>query len=163
MIIKLKNKDKLIIDEFVFKCTIGKGGITNNKKEGDLKTPIGKYGIGDLYYRKDRIKLPSLSIKKKNIKKNYVWCNDVKSKKYNKQTIKSNYFKFEKLYRKDHKYDLFIPIKYNYKKIIPGKGSAIFFHITKNYKNTAGCIAVSKKDFLIILKLINNNSKFIIS
>jgi len=163
MIIKLKNKDKLVVDEFIFKCAIGKDGTTNNKKEGDLKTPIGKYGIGDLYYRKDRIKLPYTKIKKIYIKKNYAWCNDVTNKKYNKKTTISKNFKYEKLYRKDHKYDLFIPIKYNYKKIIPGKGSAIFFHITKNYKSTEGCIAVSKKDFLIILKLINKKTKFIIS
>ena len=28
-----------------------------------------------------------------------------------------------------------------------GKGSAIFIHLTKNYKSTAGCVALSKKDF----------------
>ena len=163
MIIKLKNKDKLIVDEFVFKCSIGKGGKTNSKKEGDFKTPLGKFDIGNLYFRKDRIKSPPTKIKKKQIKKNHVWCNDITSKKYNKKTLISKNFRYEKLYRKDCKYDLFIPIKYNYKKIIPGKGSAIFFHITKNYKSTAGCIAVSKKDFLIILKLINKETKFIIS
>ena len=163
MIIKLKNKDKLIVDDFIFKCTIGKGGKTNSKKEGDLKTPLGKFDIGDLYYRKDRIKPHATKIRKKKIKKKFVWCNDSKSKKYNKKTIISKNFKYEKLYRKDHKYDLFIPIKYNYKKVIPGKGSAIFFHLTKNYKGTEGCIAVSKKDFLIILKLINKKTKFIIS
>ena len=163
MIIKLKNKDKLIVDEFIFKCSIGKGGTTNYKKEGDFKTPNGIYGIGDLYYRKDRNKPLHTKIKKIQIKKNFVWCNDITNKKYNKKTILSNNFKYEKLYRKDYKYDLFIPIKYNYKKTIPGRGSAIFFHITKNYKSTAGCIAVSKKDFLIILKLIDKKTKFIIS
>ena len=65
----------------------------------------------------------------------------------------------EKLYRKDFKYDLIIPIKYNWEKKILGKGSCIFLHLTKNYKPTAGCIALSKKDFLIMLKLINPNTK----
>ena len=71
----------------------------------------------------------------------------------------NNYFKYEKLFRKDHKYDLLIPIKYNFKKPKVGVGSCIFIHLTNNYKATAGCIALKKKDFLIMLKLINKNSK----
>ena len=67
--------------------------------------------------------------------------------------------KHEVLYRKDYKYDIFLSIKYNYKKTIKGLGSAIFLHLTKNYQPTAGCIAVKKKDFLILLKLINSKSK----
>ena len=53
--------------------------------------------------------------------------------------------KHEKLKRKDHKYDLLIPIKYNFKKPITGRGSCIFIHLTKDYKPTAGCVALKKK------------------
>ena len=67
--------------------------------------------------------------------------------------------KHEKLKRKDSKYDLLIPIKYNFKKPISGQGSCIFIHLTKNYKPTAGCVALKEKDFLIMLKLIRKNSK----
>jgi L,D-peptidoglycan transpeptidase YkuD (ErfK/YbiS/YcfS/YnhG family) len=63
------------------------------------------------------------------------------------------------MYRLDHKYDLVIPIKYNFKKPIAGKGSAIFLHLTKNYNSTAGCIALNQNDFLILLKLINRKTK----
>ena len=52
-----------------------------------------------------------------------------------------------------------IPIKYNFKKPIPSLGSCIFIHLTKNYRPTAGCIALKEKDFLIVLKLIKKNSK----
>ena len=72
-------------------------------------------------------------------------------------------FSYEKLFRKDHKYDYLIVINYNTKKIIPGKGSAIFIHLTKNYHPTAGCIALKKQDFIILLKLINNKTKIVIS
>ena len=91
------------------------------------------------------------------------WCNDVKSQFYNKEIKVNKNIKHEKLYRHDHKYDLLILIKYNYKKIIKNKGSAIFIHITKNYKPTAGCIAISKKDFLILAKLIRKNTKILIN
>ncbi len=47
----------------------------------------------------------------------------------------------------------------NSKNIKIGKGIAIFIHLTKNYKTTAGCIALKKKDFLILLKIISKNTK----
>ena len=56
MIILLKNKDTLKVDDFFFKCSIGKKGKTYNKKEGDLKTPKGIFGIGRLFYRADKLK-----------------------------------------------------------------------------------------------------------
>ena len=88
------------------------------------------------------------------------WCDDVNvSKKYNKLIKIEKKISYEKLYRKDSKYDLFIPIKYNFKNSIIGKGSCIFIHLTKDYQPTAGCIALKKKDFLILLKLINKRTK----
>jgi L,D-peptidoglycan transpeptidase YkuD (ErfK/YbiS/YcfS/YnhG family) len=85
------------------------------------------------------------------------WCNDVKSKRYyNKLINVHSKFNHEKLFRNDYKYDFFIPINYNYHRTKLGIGSAIFIHLTKNYKPTAGCIGVSEKDFL---KLINKNTK----
>lgn len=160
MILKLFNKNQLKIDDFVFKCSIGLNGLSSNKKEGDLKTPKGLFGIGNLYYRKDRIKNISSNLNSKVITKKLLWCHDLSSKKfYNKLVYKNRKLKGESLYRKDHKYDLLIPIKYNTYKRIVGKGSCIFLHITNNYKPTAGCIALQKKDFLILVKIIKKNSK----
>ena len=63
------------------------------------------------------------------------------------------------MHRRDYKYDYVIPINYNTKNIKVGKGSAIFIHLSKNYKKTAGCIALKKKDLLILLKIINQKTK----
>lgn len=88
------------------------------------------------------------------------WCNDVNYEyKYNKLITISSKIEHEKLLRSDNKYDLLIPIRYNSKKIIPGKGSCIFIHLTKDYSPTEGCIALNKKDFLVMLKIIDKNSK----
>ena len=159
MTIFVKNKHTLQIDEFKFRCCIGKKGLIKNKKEGDKKTPKGRFKIENLYFRKDRKKKPSTLLKCIEIKKNMGWCNDIRfPKKYNKLiTIKKN-IKHEKLKRKDYKYDFLIPIKYNFKKPKSGKGSCIFIHLTKDYKSTAGCVALKEKDFLIMLKLIKKNS-----
>ena len=164
MTILVKNKHTLQLDEFKFRCCIGKNGSTNNKIEGDKKTPKGIFKIEKLYFREDRIKKPLTLLKCKKIKKDMGWCNDVRfPKKYNKLFKIEKGIKHEKLKRKDYKYDLLIPIKYNFKKPITGLGSCIFIHLTKDYKPTAGCIALKKKDFLILLKLINKNSKIKIS
>ena len=164
MTIILKNKYTLQLDEFKFKCSIGSGGTSKKKREGDKKTPKGTFNIESLYYRKDRLTKPKTSLNCIEIKKNMGWCDDIKfPKKYNKLVKISKKIKHEKLKRKDHKYDLLIPIKYNFKKPIAGLGSCIFMHLTKNYKPTAGCIAVSKKDLIIILRLINKKTKIIIN
>ena len=161
MIITLKNKDTLIIDEFKLKCCIGRSGLKKNKFEGDGCTPTGKFGIGKLYWRSDRVKKPKSNLNTIIIKKNMGWCNDPNSKFYNKLIkIKKNLnFSYEKLFRTDSKYNLLIVIKYNCKKIIKNKGSAIFLHLTKNYSPTQGCIAMKKKDFLILCKLIKKNTR----
>ena len=160
MTIYLKNKYRLQIDDFTFKCCIGKNGISKKKREGDKKTPIGRFSIENLYYRSDRIKKPLTKLKCIKIKKKMGWCDDpLNQKNYNKLVFINKGTKCEKLYRKDHKYDLIIPIKYNYLKPIKFKGSCIFIHLTNNYKATAGCIGLSKKDFLIMIKLINKKTK----
>jgi len=160
MTIFLKNKHTLQIDDFCFKCSIGKRGTTRSKSEGDHRTPKGIFKIQYLYYRKDRLRKPDTSLKCIKITKDRGWCDDVNfPKKYNKLIKIPNHIKHEKLFRKDHKYDLFIPIKYNFKNPKVGLGSCIFIHLTNNYNPTAGCVALKKKDFLIMLKLINKNTK----
>ena len=164
MTIFLKNKYTLHVEDFIFKCCIGKKGLTRNKREGDKKTPIGKFGIENLYFRKDRLNKPNTLLKCIEIKKNMGWCDDNNyPKKYNKLIKVNNYIGHEKLKRKDNKYDLIIPIKYNFKKPKVGIGSCIFLHLTNNYKSTDGCIALKKKDFLILLKIIKKNSKIVIN
>ena len=150
MTILVKNKHTLQIDEFKFRCCVGKKGRTRNKKEGDKKTPKGTFEIGCLYFRKDRKNKPSTSLKCIEIKKEMGWCHDIHyPKKYNKLFKINKKIRHEKLKRSDYKYDFLIPIKYNFIKPIINRGSCIFIHLTKDYRSTAGCIALKEKDFLI--------------
>ena len=160
MTILVKNKHTLQVDNFKFRCCIGKKGSTKNKKEGDKKTPKGTFEVENLYFRKDRKEKPLTLLKCIEIKRDMGWCNDTRFKrKYNKLFKIKNRIKHEKLKRNDYKYNFLIPIKYNFNKPTIGMGSCIFIHLTKDYKPTAGCIALSEKDFLIMLKLIKKNSK----
>ncbi len=160
MTILVKNKETLIFKDFIFQCSAGIKGFAKYKVEGDKKTPIGTFKIGKLFFRADRNPKPITKITCIPIKKNMGWCDDPNNKKYYNKLIKiKKNIKHEKLFRRDHKYDFLIPIHYNTNKIISGKGSAIFLHLTKNYKKTAGCIVLKKNDFLILLKLIEKKTK----
>ena len=158
MIIHIKNKNTLIIDDFKFKCCVGKNGLNSNKREGDYSTPKGLFNLKKLYFRKDRVGIPRCKIQKKIIEKKMAWCDDPDDRNYNKEVVTFNKKNKENFYRVDHKYDYLITISHNDKKI-PNKGSAIFIHLTDNYKPTSGCVALKKKDFEIMIKLIYRASK----
>ena len=157
MLIKLKNKDTLIFDEFKFKCAIGKNGLKKNKIEGDKSTPKGIFGLGKLYYRSDRVPKPETNLTTKKITKNLGWCDISNNKYYNQEVSSLKNVNKEKFFRKDNKYDYLIIINYNENKI-KNKGSAIFIHLTRDYKATNGCVAVNENDFLILAKLINKKT-----
>ncbi len=159
MLLTLKNKETLVIDDFIFKCSVGKNGTKTRKTEGDKATPRGKFSLGKLYYRADRVQKPVTKLSIKIITKNMGWCDDPTSNYYNKEIKINNKLKHEKLFKKNNSYNYFIVINYNTKKIVSNKGSAIFIHLTKKYKKTAGCIALQEKDFLILIKLINKKTK----
>ena len=152
MIIHVPNKNTLIIDDFILKCCIGKKGLNSNKKEGDYSTPKGLFHLKKLYFRKDRVGVPKCKIVRKIIKSNMAWCDDPNHKKYNEEIKTYNKKLKENLYRKDHKYDYIITISHNKQKI-SNKGSAIFIHLTDDYKPTAGCVALKKKRFRNITKI----------
>ena len=159
MTIIIKNKETLVFKDFKFKCCIGKNGTTNNTFEGDNKTPKGLFSIDKVYYRKDKNIKPITKLNTISINRKMGWCNDVTNKKYNRLIKINKNIKYEKMFRKDYKYDYVVPINFNTKKTKIGRVSAIFIHLTKNYKPTAGCIALKKKDFLILLRLINKKTK----
>ena len=157
MLIKLKNKDTLIVDEFEFKCAIGKNGLKKNKIEGDKSTPKGIFSLGKLYYRSDRVPKPETNLTTKNITKNIGWCDIPNNKYYNQEVTSLRNVNKENFFRKDSKYNYLIVINYNKNKI-KNKGSAIFIHLTQDYKPTNGCIAINENDFLILVKLINKKT-----
>ena len=152
MNIKLKNKF-LYFDNYKLRCSIGKRGITVNKKEGDQKTPKGTFKFKSIFYRKDKLSNLKSFIKKKIIKKNMGWCDDPKSRFYNKLIELPFKESAEKMWLKSGIYDIVLVLNYNLKPIIKNKGSAIFLHLAKrNYSPTKGCIAVNKKDMFLLLQ-----------
>lgn len=160
----VRKSGHLMYKNLKYRCAIGKAGIKKKQKEGDNITPKGTFKITRVYYRSDKVKNISTSIKKIKIKKNMGWCNDSKSPFYNREIKLPSKFSFEKLYRNDNLYDLLAVLNYNTEPTKKNKGSAIFIHIAKKrFKPTAGCIALQEKDLMNLMKVIKKNSKIKIS
>ena len=101
------NNNYLTYGNYNVKCAVGKRGINLKKREGDLITPKGIFKIKAIYYRKDRVKELKTKIKKIIITKDIGWCDDPKSKYYNKQIKYPFKYKTERLYRADNIYDTY--------------------------------------------------------
>jgi len=159
MNITLKNRFLYFLN-YKLKCSIGKNGITNKKKEGDNKTPRGKFKFKYILYRKDRITNLKTRLKTVKIKKNMGWCDDTKSKHYN-QLIKTPFkHSYEKLWLRENIYDIILVLNYNMNPVIKNKGSAIFLHIAKNkYQATKGCVAISKPNIKLLVSKLNQKTR----
>ena len=160
----VKKSGHLKYKNLKFRCALGSAGVKEKTKEGDNITPKGIFKIIKIYYRPDKIKKIITLIKTIKIKKNMGWCDDPKSRFYNKQIKLPSKLGHEKLYRSDNLYDLIAVLNYNTKPIIKNKGSAIFIHIAKkNLNKTKGCIATKKEDLIYLLSKIKKNTQVKIS
>ena len=156
----LINKKYLTYSKYKVKCAVGKRGIGLKKKEGDLITPIGQYKIKYILFRRDRIKKIQSKIRKIEIKKDMGWCDDSRSREYNKLIKLPFNYSHEKLYKKENIYDIILVLNYNMNPYKKKKGSAIFIHVAnKSYKKTKGCVAIKKTELLKIIKEIKKNTK----
>ncbi len=158
MDIILKNKI-IYLNDYKIKCAVGKRGIKSKKREGDKCTPRVRLKLRYIFYRKDRVRKIKSKLNLIPLKKNYGWCDDVKSKLYNKFVKLPCKYKTEKLYLNNNTYDFVIVTDYNTKPIKKGKGSAIFIHVAKKKLTpTLGCIALSKKDLKYLVSTIKHNT-----
>ena len=156
----VKKPGYLIFKDLKLRCSLGKNGIANKKKEGDGITPRGIFRLTKVFYREDRVKNIKTKIKKVKIKKNMGWCDDSKSKFYNKLVKIPSKFGHEKLYRKDNIYNIVVVLDYNLNPTIKNKGSAIFIHVAKkNYTTTQGCLGLKQNDLIKLIMIVKKNQK----
>ncbi|MCI6857672.1 MAG: L,D-transpeptidase family protein [Eubacterium sp.] len=142
-------------------CTafVGKNGI-HKQREGDLKTPSGEYSFLFSFGTGCR---PETSIDYIQITKNHYWCSD--DYEYNQLidlSLHPHPCRGEHLIEYAEAYRYAIVLDYN-KTGNPHRGSAIFLHCrVPGHYYTAGCIAISQKNMLIILKQCSKNTKIYI-
>lgn len=133
--------------------SVGRGGVSTRKREGDGATPAGQHRIIGLFYRPDRIAAASLPPWAVPIGLEDRWCDAPDHPLYNHLTRKPFGKSQERLRRADPLYDLILPLDWNWPDAVPGKGSAIFIHQWRRpgYP-TAGCLAFSRRDLLFIAR-----------
>ena len=133
-------------------CALGRAGLTSRKREGDGATPIGTWPLRELFFRADRIAMPECALPRSVIEQDDGWCDDPASSHYNQLVNLPFSGSYEEMWRKDHVYDVVVPLGYNDSPPKRGLGSAIFFHLAHDdYRPTEGCVAISLKDMRKVL------------
>jgi L,D-peptidoglycan transpeptidase YkuD (ErfK/YbiS/YcfS/YnhG family) len=147
----------------LFACTVGRGGITANKREGDGATPVGTHRIVGMLYRPDRIARAALPDWAVPIRLRDLWSDDPNDSDYN-QMVRAPYpYSHETLRRADPLYDLVLITDWNWEDPVPGAGSAIFIHTWRRpCYPTAGCIGFARADLLWIANRLTPQSRLIV-
>ncbi|MCR5146917.1 MAG: L,D-transpeptidase family protein [Clostridia bacterium] len=149
-------KDGKYEKTFTCPAVIGKNG-PGKHAEGDTKTPLGTWTIGEAYGIKEN---PGALLPYTVVTDDMYWCaTGAHGKKYNQLIYKSeepdeNYDEDEHLIDYPGVYDYFIDLGYN-KSGAPYVGNAIFLHVWRNPDHyTGGCVAVSEENMVQLLKIL---------
>lgn len=142
-------------------CTLGRGGVSNAKREGDGATPAGIHAIVGLLYRPDRMARPTdWAIP---IRPGDLWSDDPRHEDYNLMVRAPYPHSHERLRRADPLYDLVILTGWNWPYAERGHGSAIFVHRWRRpgYP-TEGCIALRPDHLRQIARSIRYQTRLIV-
>ncbi|MFN3214460.1 MAG: L,D-transpeptidase [Henriciella sp.] len=139
-------------------CAIGRGGVVDaqDKREGDGATPRGAWRLKRVFYRADRIARPETNLPVISLRQSDGWCDAPHHPLYNRPVTLPFAASHENLWREDHAYDVIVELAHNDDPVVPGLGSAIFFHLQhEDGRPTEGCVAVSLEDMLEVLARVS--------
>ncbi len=134
---------------------VGSNGVDEKSQEGDYKTPSGLYSIGEAFYIDDE---PATGLDTFKVTENTYWVDDPSSEFYNQRvegTENKDWNSAEHMISYYYSYRYGFVVNFNMNPVVPGRGSAIFFHC--GTEPTAGCIAVSESDVLNYLEKLDKN------
>ena len=135
-------------------CSIGRGGLiaAADKKEGDGATPIGRWPIRGVLLRPDRVPPPTeLQLPWRWIRPEDGWSDGIDDPAYNRPVRHPHDFSAERLWREDGLYDVIVVLGHNDAPVVPGAGSAIFWHCWRDPATTEGCVAIASEDMIALL------------
>ena len=150
-----KQQGLLRVGNFAISCALGKSGIGILKRESDGKTPLAAMEILFGFYRADRWPIIARQPWMSPAAHNLGWCDAPRDSNYNRAVLRPYPVSHETLMRDDGLYDCVIVLNWNMRPRARNRGSAIFMHIARDgYKPTEGCIAVSKRDMLHLVRVL---------
>jgi L,D-peptidoglycan transpeptidase YkuD (ErfK/YbiS/YcfS/YnhG family) len=143
-----------------WRCTLGAGGVREDKVEGDAATPVGEFPLRRIYFRNDRLVLPKVTLPARPINEHDGWCDDPRAPIYNRLVRIPNEWSHEKMWREDALNDLVVVVGYNDDPPEGEWGSAIFLHLAReDYGPTQGCVAFARDDLLELLPLLTHETR----
>jgi len=141
----------LVAGSLRLQVSLGRSGVTHNKREGDGATPAGCWRLLQAFARLDGHRFGANGLTMTPIRRQDGWCDDVRSPRYNQPVTLPFKASHEEMWREDRLYDLVIDSDWNRRPAIKGRGSAIFIHLRRaDGGPTAGCIALSLRDMRIL-------------
>jgi L,D-peptidoglycan transpeptidase YkuD (ErfK/YbiS/YcfS/YnhG family) len=159
-----RTKGRLNIGGIDYPCVLGRSGIVNSKREGDGGTPRGSLPLRALLQRLDRGPRIASSLPFRAIRAKDAWCDDTGDRRYNTLIQRPlNQSSDERLTRPDRLYDIIVPLGWNDGPIVKGRGSAIFWHLSReNSSPTPGCVAVAPEIFRKVLPRLSRRAIMVI-
>lgn len=142
----------LNVEGFVFRCALGRAGISAFKREGDGATPLGRLHLLGGYIRSERHPIRRSGLALKPIRADMGWCDAPADASYNRPVRLPFGASHEKMLRGDRLYDVCIVLGWNIRPRRRNGGSAIFMHLARpGFQPTEGCIAVERRVMLRLL------------
>ncbi|MBB6253632.1 L,D-transpeptidase family protein [Nitrospirillum iridis] len=133
-------------------CVIGRGGVIQDKREGDGGTPVGRFALRRVLYRPDREPPPATALPVAVLTPGDGWCDDPAHGDYNRPVALPFPAGHEVMWRDDTVYDIVVVLGHNDDPPVPGWGSAIFMHLVRpDRAATAGCVALDRGDLRLLL------------
>jgi len=143
----------------VRRAALGRSGIKALKREGEGATPLGRFPVRQVLYRADRVTRPRTVFPLRAIRADDGWCENPADRNYNRLAKLSPRSRADRLTRDDNLYNLILILGHNDRPRVRGRGSAIFVHLARpGYAPTAGCIALSHHDLLMLLAQLRRGS-----
>jgi L,D-peptidoglycan transpeptidase YkuD (ErfK/YbiS/YcfS/YnhG family) len=144
-----------------YRCAIGHGGMiaVADKREGDGKTPVGRWVMREVFYRDDRVAKPVTALPVRALDSNDGWCDASDDPNYNKFVRLPYKASAEHLWRDDNLYDIIVVLGHNDSPVRPGMGSAVFLHVARpDFSCSPGCVTLRQADLLNVLRGVGKNS-----
>ena len=150
---------RLTFGDLVMSCAIGRGGVcpADAKREGDGCTPLGRWAFRAVLLRPGKVAPRDIRLPWRWVRAGDGWSDDPADPAYNRPVRLPRAYSAESLIRADAAYDVIVILGHNDAPPQPGKGSAIFFHLSEG-RPTAGCVAVEREDMLRLLPMLRPGS-----
>ncbi len=152
-------RGRLCAGPLILPCALGRSGRKFTKREGDGATPSGRWRLVQVLYRPDRQRRPLTGLPVRPLRPSDGWCDAAGDRNYNRPVTHPYPASAERLWRDDDLYDVIVVLDQNTRPRVKAGGSAIFMHVARpGYAPTEGCIALSRRDLLLVLSRLGREA-----